>query len=146
VRLPRSFLRARVREGSVLPAVEGIDYMLNLGVDPTMQLKLHRSQLENLRTEMENAVRCDVDLGGVRIARLIHRAAGGRAIPVLMDGSVVREARITCPLTRGQRESIVHDLALHPDALLSETLKVLLERGVWVEQESLIDRPATLPI
>jgi hypothetical protein len=50
-----SFLRARVREGSVLPAVEGIDYMLNLGVDPTMQLKLLRSQLENLRTEMENA-------------------------------------------------------------------------------------------
>jgi hypothetical protein len=89
---------------------------------------------------------CDVDLGGVRIARLIHRAAGGRAIPVLMDGSVVREARITCPLTREQREGIVHDLALHPDALLSETLKVLLERGVWVEQESLIDRLATLPI
>jgi hypothetical protein len=50
-----SFLRARVREGSVLPAVEGIDYMLNLGVDPTMQLKLLRSQLENLRTEMEQA-------------------------------------------------------------------------------------------
>jgi hypothetical protein len=63
-----------------------------------------------------------------------------------MDGSVVREARITCPLTRGQREGIAHDLALHPVALLSETLKVLLERGVWVEQESLIDRLATLPI
>jgi hypothetical protein len=89
---------------------------------------------------------CDVDLGGVRIARLIHRAAGGRAVPVLMDGSVVRDARITCPLTRGQREGIVHDLVLHPDALLSETLKVLLERGAWVEQESLIDRLAALSI
>ena len=87
---------------------------------------------------------CDVDLGGVRIARLIHRAAGGRAVPVLMDGSVVRSARITCPLTRGQREGIVRDLALHPDALLAETLKALLERGVWVEQESLIDRLAAL--
>jgi hypothetical protein len=82
----------------------------------------------------------------VRIARLIHRAAGGRAVPVLMDGSVVRDARITCPLTRGQREGIVHDLVLHPDALLSETLKVLLERGAWVEQESLIDRLAALSI
>ena len=87
---------------------------------------------------------CDVDLGGVRIARLIHRAAGGRAVPVLMDGSVVRSARITCPLARGQRESIVRDLALHPDALLAETLTALLERGAWVEQESLIDRLAAL--
>jgi hypothetical protein len=33
-----------------------------------------------------------------------------------------------------------------PDALLEETLKVLLERGVWIEQESLIDRLAALTI
>jgi hypothetical protein len=33
-----------------------------------------------------------------------------------------------------------------PDAHLAETLKALLERGVWIEQESLIDRLAALPI
>src|SRR6266545_4937174 len=35
-----SFLRARVREGSLLPTVEGVDYMLRLGVDPVRQLVL----------------------------------------------------------------------------------------------------------
>jgi hypothetical protein len=89
---------------------------------------------------------CDVDLGGVRIARLIHRASGGRAVPILMDGSVVRDARIPCPLTRGQRESIERDLVSHPDALLAETLSAILETGVWVEQESMIDRMSALPI
>src|SRR3990170_4694115 len=37
-----SFLRARVREGSVLPAVEGIDYMLNLGVGPSSKTSARR--------------------------------------------------------------------------------------------------------
>jgi hypothetical protein len=63
-----------------------------------------------------------------------------------MDGSVVRSARIAFPLARGQRESIERDLTSHPDALLAETLKALLERGVWVEQESLIDRLSALAI
>jgi hypothetical protein len=89
---------------------------------------------------------CDVDLGGVRIARMIHNASVGKAVPILMDGSVVRSARIACPLARGQRESIERDLTSHPDALLAETLKALLERGVWVEQESLIDRLSSLAI
>jgi hypothetical protein len=50
-----SFLRARVREGSLLPTVEGVDYMLRLGVDPVRQVVLLRSQLEDLRGEMEAA-------------------------------------------------------------------------------------------
>lgn len=50
-----SFLRARLREGSLLPTVEGIDYMLRLGVDPLKQVLLLRSHLEDLRAKMENA-------------------------------------------------------------------------------------------
>lgn len=50
-----SFLRARLHEGSLLPTVEGIDYMLRLGVDPLKQVLLLRSQLEDLRTKMETA-------------------------------------------------------------------------------------------
>lgn len=50
-----SFLRARLREGDLLPTVEGIDYMLRLGVDPVRQLLLLRSRLEDLRNEMETA-------------------------------------------------------------------------------------------
>jgi hypothetical protein len=51
-----SFLRARgLREGDLLATVEGIDYMLSLGVDPVRQLLLLRSRLEDLRNEMESA-------------------------------------------------------------------------------------------
>ena len=51
-----SFLRGHVREGSLLPAVEGIDFMLRLGVDPVRQVMLLRAQLEDLRTQMEHAL------------------------------------------------------------------------------------------
>lgn len=50
-----SFLRARVREQSLLPTVEGVDYMLRVGVDPLRQVLLLRTRLESLRLEMEEA-------------------------------------------------------------------------------------------
>lgn len=43
-----SFLRARLHGGSLLPTVEGIDYMLRLGVDPLKEVLLLQSQLEDL--------------------------------------------------------------------------------------------------
>lgn len=51
-----SFLRGHVRQGSLLPTVEGIDFMLRLGVDPVRQVVLLRAQLEDLRREMEHAL------------------------------------------------------------------------------------------
>ena len=50
-----SFLRARAREGDLRPTVEGIDYMIRLGVDPVRQVLLLRSRLEDLRNTMEQA-------------------------------------------------------------------------------------------
>lgn len=50
-----SFLRTRAREGDLRPTVEGIDYMIRLGVDPVRQVLLLRSRLEDLRSEMEEA-------------------------------------------------------------------------------------------
>ena len=100
-----SFLRARVREGSVLPAVEGIDYMLNLGVDPTMQLKLLRSQLENLRTEMENArnSHSEVILHGAA-ARLRETLEWSERIRAIL-------ARVTLDMADARRSAHdVHDL------------------------------------
>jgi hypothetical protein len=100
-----SFLRARVREGSVLPAVEGIDYMLNLGVDPTMQLKLLRSQLENLRTEMENARSSH--------SEVILRGAAARLRETLEWSERIRAilARVTLDMPDARRSAHdVHDL------------------------------------
>lgn len=50
-----SFLRAQAREGDLRPTVEGIDYMIRLGVDPLRQVLLLRSSLEDLRNTMEQA-------------------------------------------------------------------------------------------
>ena len=50
-----SFLRSHSREDDLRPTVEGIDYMIRLGVDPIRQVLLLRSRLEDLRNEMERA-------------------------------------------------------------------------------------------
>src|SRR5260370_36580483 len=50
-----AFLRARLREDDLLPTVEGIDYMIRLGVDPVRHLQLLRTRLEDLRSAMEVA-------------------------------------------------------------------------------------------
>lgn len=82
---------------------------------------------------------CDLDLGGVRIARLIEEQTGGAAKPVLMSPDVVTSAGVTKPLTVDQTARIRRDLEARPNALLSETLRALLARSAWVEQEALLD-------
>src|SRR5438128_512581 len=56
---------------------------------------------------------CDIDLGGVRIARLIHRATSGLAQPVLMDPDTIGLASVGCPLTSETKRTICRDLSLH---------------------------------
>ena len=50
-----SFLRTHAKDGDLRPTVEGIDYMIRLGVDPVRQVLLLRSRLEDLRNAMEQA-------------------------------------------------------------------------------------------
>jgi hypothetical protein len=97
-----SFLRARVREGSVLPAIEGIDYMLNLGVDPTMHLKLLRSQLEDLRTEMENARNSH--------SEVILRGATARLRDTLEWSERIRAILARVTLDMGEARRAAHDV------------------------------------
>lgn len=88
---------------------------------------------------------CDLDLGGVRIARAIQRASAGSAEPMMMDERDVVESPRTIALSPEQREAIQRDVALHPDAFLADTLRAQLARSVWVEQEMMLDRiPAAL--
>lgn len=82
---------------------------------------------------------CDLDLGGVRIARLIHEHTKGLAQPALMSPELVTSALVFQPLSSDQTSRIKRDLETRPTALLGNTLRALLERSAWVEQEALLD-------
>jgi hypothetical protein len=85
---------------------------------------------------------CDLDLGGVRIARVVLRDSDSIAEPVLMDVAIVREAQTAIPLTPDQIVQIESDIVQHPAEALANTLRAILTRGTWIEQETLIDRIA----
>ena len=82
---------------------------------------------------------CDLDLGGVRIARIVAQVARA-AQTVLMDPETVRAARLTQHIKPELVAAIRRDLTLHPVDPLAESLRALLERGSWIEQETLLDR------
>jgi hypothetical protein len=83
---------------------------------------------------------CDLDLGGIRIARVLQRAAPETWTTVLMDPQTVESASGGRPLSKVQRADIERDLELNPDAPLTGTLAALLARDVWIEQETLMGR------
>lgn len=80
----------------------------------------------------------DLDLAGIRIARLIHEWTGGRARPWRMEGNELRDVTIRRPLTLASAAAIRRDLETRPEALLAETLRAILDAGAWVEQEAML--------
>lgn len=97
-----SFLRARVREGSLLPTVEGVDYMLRLGVDPVRQVVLLRSQLEDLRGEMEAARNSH--------SEVILRSADHRLRQALSLSERIRAVLSRVPLEMTEARRVAHDV------------------------------------
>jgi hypothetical protein len=77
----------------------------------------------------------DLDLDGVRIARLIRSWAGEQWQPWRMSADDIRAAKVRRPLSSKAREAIEKDLRLLPNAPLAETLQTLLEVDATVEQE-----------
>lgn len=82
----------------------------------------------------------DLDLDGVRIARLIHSWAP-EYVSAFRMGSAELQAPIGQPLSDRARTRIEADLEANPDAPLADTLRELLRSGVWVEQEALLGDP-----
>src|SRR5262249_4826325 len=78
-----SFLRTHVSTGDIRPTVEGIDYMVRLGVDPIRQVLLLRSRLEDLRNTMEQARSSH--------SEVILRAAADRLSDALELSARIRE-------------------------------------------------------
>lgn len=77
----------------------------------------------------------DIDLDGIRIARLIASWAPEQFGTFRMSPEDLMKAPSTRPLLIRSLNAIRADLREHPTAPLAETLKMLADRSVWVEQE-----------
>jgi hypothetical protein len=80
----------------------------------------------------------DLDLDGVRIARLIHGWSLGSAQFYRMSPHEIHSSQRSLALTQRASAAICTDLERHPDAPLAELLRALLAEGRWVEQEALL--------
>lgn len=82
----------------------------------------------------------DLDLHGVRIARLLRSWAGDSVpfAPYRMAPGEVAGASVWRRLRASESETIRSDLEEHGDAFLAETLRAMLERDRCVEQEALL--------
>jgi hypothetical protein len=99
--------------------------------------------LHVIRKGVESKIRirvwCDLDLGGVRIARSILNVAAS-AEPILMNKAAMAASKTRNALTPDQLAALRRDLTVHPAEPLAETVRALVEANVWVEQEALIER------
>jgi hypothetical protein len=80
----------------------------------------------------------DLDLDGVRIARLIASwSATGAAFDRMAPEDLASAPRRR-PLSQRSLTAIRRDLEERPGAVLAETLRALLAAGCWVEQEAFL--------
>jgi hypothetical protein len=79
----------------------------------------------------------DLDLDGVRIVRLVQSWVP-RIEPLRMSPEDLAAAPRRIRLGDRARSAIRAELEERPDALLSETLRVMLAHDSWVEQESFL--------
>ncbi len=82
----------------------------------------------------------DLDLDGIRIARLIGSWAGGRFEAFRMCPADVERAPAHRPLPPADAAAIRRDLADHPNAPLAKTLQALLSANYQVEQEAFLGK------
>lgn len=75
----------------------------------------------------------DLDLDGIRIARLIDSWVPVQ--PWRMSPEDLATAPETLPISARAQAALRKDLEERPDALLAETLRAILEAGRWAEQE-----------
>jgi len=119
-----SFLRARAREGDLRPTVEGIDYMIRLGVDPVRQVLLLRSRLEDLRSAMEDARSSH--------SEVILRGASKRLTEALELSERIREvlARVSLDMMEARRVAQdVHELLSRLHGVGSDLHAAITEIG-----------------
>lgn len=82
----------------------------------------------------------DMDLDGVRIARMIASWSFGHFAPFRMDPRDIRDGVSGRPLSAPAEEAIREELQSRPNAILSDALQAILDKGRWVEQEEMLGR------
>lgn len=97
-----SFLRGRVREQTLMPSIEGVDYMIRCGVDPVRQLILLRSHLEDLRSSMEVSRNSH--------SSVLLQEAAGRLDQALALSQRIRAVLASVPLELAQARSVAHEI------------------------------------
>lgn len=83
----------------------------------------------------------DLDLDGVRIARLVASWAPAVTSPWRMSRGDLAAAPSSRPLIPRAITAIRRDLEERPQGLLADTLQALLETRRWVEQEAFLGLP-----
>ena len=105
-----------------------------------------------VRTLVERAARAgvpvrawaDMDLDGVRIARMVASWSVGHFAPFRMDPRDIRDGINGRPLSASAEKAIREELQNRPNALLSNTLQAILEKVRWVEQEEMLGHRARI--
>ena len=80
----------------------------------------------------------DLDLDGVRIARLVSSWAPEKAAAYRMAPGDVRLAAVRRPLSPRSVLALRRELDERPEEPLADTLRALLDAGFWVEQEAFL--------
>jgi hypothetical protein len=90
-----------------------------------------------VRADAPVSIWCDLDLDGVRIARLVASWCRSARFFRMTSDDLAAAAR-TLPLTARARRAIERELETSPVDDLTETLRALRDRGVWAEQEGFL--------
>jgi hypothetical protein len=94
-----------------------------------------------VRADAPVSIWCDLDLDGVRIARLVASWCPGARF-VRMTPDDLEAAPRMLPLSARALRAIERELAAGPEDDLTETLRALQSRGVWAEQEGFLGERA----
>jgi hypothetical protein len=114
------------------------------GLDKTMLIWTAGYPGRAVRSLIENASRrgarmriwADIDLDGVRIARLVQSWASNSNVEAFrMSPEDLAAAPQRLDLSERSRSAISADLSNSPHGFLADTLRALLKAGSWVEQE-----------
>jgi hypothetical protein len=99
---------------------------------------VHRLVEAATRRAVRLRIWADLDLDGVRIARLVASWVAHDVDPFRMSPDDLAATSAHRPLTARSAAAIRADLDERPTAFLADTLRALLASGCWVEQEAFL--------
>jgi len=119
-----AFLHRRLRESELLPSVAGIEYALEIGIDPVRHLVSMRSRLVSLREEIEAA--------RASYSEVVLRRAADRLKAALELSSQIRAVLDRVPLDHAPARRVareIHDLLSRLHGVSAELHREITEVG-----------------